>query len=1518
MIRQLHQKVTKNYKLRFKQFAFSAVALIGFGIPQQAQAQYNTSHYTFGTGTDGSLETDFNGCDTAINVATFNVSSVNLPIGFNFYFMGTPYSNFTLSNNGQVKLFTDNTGVFGSSAINNCVNGVICLVPMRGANRSTSVVYKTFGAAPNRKFVIQWNQFNISSTLSTASPGNMQVWMEEATGKITYVYGEIYNSGGQAAEAIFISSGASSGQSGCVTGINTASPAYSTAITTIPATTTIPAGSAGNNILVPNLGSASNTARRYFSFTPPVGISVSGLNFTNVTVSGMTLNWTDNAMDEAGYLIEYSTDNIIWTTGAVTNTNATNATVSGLNSGTNYYWRVTTLTENGPTPNPATAIQATNACGSMAGMIAIGASGLYPTISAAAAVINANGTAGSVILELQSDYNPADETFPISFATMPCLAGNNTITVRPAAGILSPIVITSSAASQDFLFDGANNIVIDGRAGGIGTSPMLTINNSSATGNCFTLQNGASNNVIQYCNITGANTSNSSGLVKFSTTNTALGNSQNTIRYCNLTANASGTLAACITSLGTAATLNMNNTIAYNNFSNFFNGANASYGINIANSGNSKWNIIGNSFYQTLPNPTSSATAGSAITAINIAIGDSSVVRGNFIGGNAPLAQGVWVSNTALTANTQRIVGIQNNGGSTALPTLIDSNIVTGFNLVNTYTTGTSGAGIFTGIYIAAGNANVGVNDGNLIGSMNSTDAIQVKAPFNSAPTSASPSYGLNAISANTSSTSTVIISNNKIGGLTASGINTNQNGKVTGIYNAAASVRITNNTIGGAAANSLRCGTAGTTSGIGEIYAIRSNATAGDVISDNRIQNISQMGNRAATSPAVGIHIAGANTASTVDSIANNTIADIFNSSADGALGIRIEAAHTFIYGNNIHDLIYANTSGNSGGIVGTNTFSTPNTSSIAYNVIQRILHNGTDTTAGNIYGMNLNSVPNINVYNNTISLDNGTGSAITSGNVTVALRTTTLTSNNTIFNNILSVNSNTTSSACLWNNAPNTAPAPTATRLNANRNIYSINKKTRNFLFVQGDITSLNLIGFYNCDTCAPLTGVVSPYSVTYDADFNNNCSAYKNYMQIPGGRENATFSEVIDFVGGSSYPDNLQPNPSGASYALNGGIAHGYITDILGNTVSSATPDIGAMEFSSGSAIEGAGSYLANNTGAVNTVVVNSTSAVRIYNADCELIAQVAPSGGTAVTGNVTAQAWIDATAGNYVRRHTQITPDNNPSTATATVTLYYTQQEFNDYNTENPTALPMPTSGADPAVANLRIQKLSGTTNDGSGIPTSYPSLIPVTITPSSVSWNTDSLFWAVTFEVSGFSGFFLNTDPNATPLPVNWISASAVLNRLQHAVINWDVAEKEVSGYYVQKSIDGSKFENIATVSSKGDGNQTYSYTEPVVLNDKAWYRIVQIGKDSKTSYSKIMALHNSAINGQISIYPNPATQVLTVETEAVATYCIYDLQGKAVMKGTLQSGKNTLDVSSLAKGFYAIKIGEFNQKIVLQ
>lgn len=78
---------------------------------------------------------------------------------------------------------------------------------------------------------------------------------------------------------------------------------------------------------------------------------------------------------------------------------------------------------------------------------------------------------------------------------------------------------------------------------------------------------------------------------------------------------------------------------------------------------------------------------------------------------------------------------------------------------------------------------------------------------------------------------------------------------------------------------------------------------------------------------------------------------------------------------------------------------------------------------------------------------------------------------------------------------------------------------------------------------------------------------------------------------------------------------------------------------------------------------------------------------------------------------------------------------------------------------------------------------------------------------------------------------------------------------------------------------------------------------------------------------ELRVYPNPSTDVVTIELSDYrvgTTYELCNLQGKTLVSGVLDSdGKENLNLSGLAPGIYVIKVRTENfktkvQRIILQ
>ncbi len=236
--------------------------------------------------------------------------------------------------------------------------------------------------------------------------------------------------------------------------------------------------------------------------------------------------------------------------------------------------------------------------------------------------------------------------------------------------------------------------------------------------------------------------------------------------------------------------------------------------------------------------------------------------------------------------------------------------------------------------------------------------------------------------------------------------------------------------------------------------------------------------------------------------------------------------------------------------------------------------------------------------------------------------------------------------------------------------------------------------------------------------------------------------------------------------------------------------------------------------------------ATDQWRYFEKDCRLICGVKQTnnqrvGSPEVLNSLTARVWVDGAElfggvyTDHVRRHYQITPTLEAATTTGSVSLYFTQEEFNEFNAVATNLKKLPTGPDDAAgKANLLVEKRSGVSADGSGSPASYAGTAE-TINPedADITWDAGNRRWEVKFNVTGFSGFWVKTTDR--PLPVTFGSIAA---RLQGGSLWVDfTSEKETNNhhYEIEASTDGKTFKKIGELCSQApDGNSDtpLSYT----------------------------------------------------------------------------------------------------------
>ncbi|WP_121356477.1 T9SS type A sorting domain-containing protein [Flavisolibacter nicotianae] len=166
-----------------------------------------------------------------------------------------------------------------------------------------------------------------------------------------------------------------------------------------------------------------------------------------------------------------------------------------------------------------------------------------------------------------------------------------------------------------------------------------------------------------------------------------------------------------------------------------------------------------------------------------------------------------------------------------------------------------------------------------------------------------------------------------------------------------------------------------------------------------------------------------------------------------------------------------------------------------------------------------------------------------------------------------------------------------------------------------------------------------------------------------------------------------------------------------------------------------------------------------------------------------------------------------------------------------------------------------------------------------------------------------------------PLAANFRSISAARIK-QNVAVKWETAMEENSrGFYVQRQLGTSEWQNVAFVASQAMNGSSasllsYAYTDFNPAKGISQYRIQQVSFDGKTSISEIRSVRSEDLAGKVVVYPNPTTNGkvnLAFETANEKDVVVSDMAGRVVKKFS-NVRSNNLVIENLNEGFYTIQI----------
>jgi hypothetical protein len=933
----------------------------------------------------------------------------------------------------------------------------------------------------------------------------------------------------------------------------------------------------------------------------------------------------------------------------------------------------------------------------------------------------------------------------------------------------------------------------------------------------------------------------------------------------------------------------------------------------------------------------------------------SSTVLGIYNGGNVTTA--INMENNALgstTGNfitcsgvqTATIYGINNGGGASTTALSMQYNDITGINFAVTVSASaqllTSGAAMlshnvsnntFTNLSMSssgivylitksgtmvAGTSSV-INNNSIVGSFSKTASGGSVYGYISTPASVNGS--------------TITITGNNFSDLTLAGSTS-----FLGIFDSegTSAVNGPTKTITGNVFDNIA-------SGSGSITVIFTDKGAATDCSSNTFSNITSAGS------ITGISIGTSNGQGNIDCTSNSFTTLSSSGGTITAIDANCPGVPLLKIGSSIiNGLSSAGTGAN---ITGINI-----TSALAVNINDNLIHNVNGTGTGSVFatGIALFGGTAVNIYRNKVYDFQETGAGL-GGPVINGIRITAGTTVN-VYNNFVSDLRGTTISHIRGVSGIVISSATASTTYN----LYY------NSVYLNGTSSGANFgtAGIYHVDNATATTGALTminnivvnmttPTGTARAVAYYINGTTLANYTATsdynlfyagtPGPQhvifyDQTTFDQTLAAyqarVGSRDANSiSLMPNFTSATdlhlttfnCRINGrGTPVGSVTDDIDlNARNVTTPDIGADEFTATTS-----TTLAGVAGAPvcedRTIAVTGT----LYTSNvCDLIATILPSGADPVAGKVNACVTLDATqqyfnGEPYVQRHFDIEPTtSNQSTTSATITLYFTDAEFVLYNTTNPVWPQLPTStlgNADPRRANVKVTQFHGVASTTPSSPGNYPG-VRVLIDPldANVFWN--GMYWSVTFDVTGFSGFYVHSNNYNTPLPilVNYLNGHKQAGK---HLLDWKVTcvSTPRAAMTLERSSDGRNYSGIYTITADAVRcSQPFDYTDADPLNGMNYYRLKIVDADGKITYSTTVALLNASKGFDIiSIAPNPVVNDnfklnVTSANASKMDISIFDMQGRLVNRQSVSliAGFNNLpvNVSNLASGTYTIR-----------
>ena len=178
-------------------------------------------------------------------------------------------------------------------------------------------------------------------------------------------------------------------------------------------------------------------------------------------------------------------------------------------------------------------------------------------------------------------------------------------------------------------------------------------------------------------------------------------------------------------------------------------------------------------------------------------------------------------------------------------------------------------------------------------------------------------------------------------------------------------------------------------------------------------------------------------------------------------------------------------------------------------------------------------------------------------------------------------------------------------------------------------------------------------------------------------------------------------------------------------------------------------------------------------------------------------------------------------------------------------------------------------------------------------------------------------FVLGSGSCVLPIELNEFKA-----KCNNSIVNmsWETTTEKNNNYFtIERSVNGYEWADIGTV--KGSGNSAspkyYTFTDPKPISNLLYYRLRQTDYNNEQTSSKMVSVNLCRQLSDIVLYPNPATDEITVSGDHIQGIGLFDAYGSEIIRlSDLNEENIKINTSQLQKGIYFVKVGEKNFKFI--